>query len=470
MDVKTDWMKQRGLPVELVLGIDLGTTNFKACVFGRDGRQCGLGRVAVRADLSGDQCELPPERFWAHLREAVAAALREADAGEGDIKAMAYSSQASSFILLDEHDEPLTPLILWPDKRGAHDDPALAALWSRPDFADVTGLGLSPGPEFTPAKLAWFRQHRAEIWSKARRIMTISDYLVHSLIGRAVGDAGTAALLGMQDVRRLSWWPAALEATGVEAGQLSTPLRPGSLAGAVAAKGAALLGVPAGVPLAVGSLDHHAAAIGAGLDRLGEASESTGTVVACIRHTDAYRPRPACTIGPGLREGQYFELVFDENGTGVLDWYRREHAPDKTIPDLLRMAEAVPGGQGPIARPLANRYPGLEGFTGRSSSHGHGHYVRAILDSTARTLGELIDGLYPAGRPKRIVATGGGARSDFWLQVQADRLGAEMVTVQCEEPACLGAALMAAVAAGWFADAAEAGASWIRPRKVFSPR
>ena len=459
--------------MELVLGIDLGTTNFKACVFGRDGRQRGLGRVAVRPDVSGDRCELPAERFWAHLREAVAAALKEAGAADGelsDIKAIGYSSQASSFILLDEHDVPLTPLILWPDKRVRRIDPALAALWSRPDFTDTTGLGLQPGAEFTPAKLLWFRSRHHEVWARMRRIMTISDYLVYSLTGRAVGDAGTAALLGMQDVRRLAWWPAALEAIGVEPGQLSQPLRPGSLAGPITPKGAAILGVPVGVPLAVGSLDHHAAAIGAGLDMLGEASESTGTVTACIRHADRCNPRPACTIGPGLREGQYYELVFDENGAGVLDWYQREHAPDLGIPELLRLAEKSPGAGGPVALPQADRYPGLDGFGGRSPSHGHGYYVRAILESTARTLGELLERLCPGRRPARIVATGGGARSDFWLQVHADGVRAEMVAVASEEPACLGAALMAAVVAGWFTDHAAAAACWVRARKVISPR
>jgi len=456
--------------MELVLGIDLGTTNFKACVFGRDGRLRGLGRVSVDVPVSGPRCELPVERFWRLLREAVGAALRSAGAEAEEIRAAAYSSQANSFLLLGDGDEPLTPILLWPDRRDETVDPALASLWSRPDFLRTTGLGLGPSPEFAAAKIIHFRQRQPELWARVRRVMTISDYLVHSLTSLPVGDAGTGELLGMQDVRGRSWWPAALEAAGVTRAMLSEPRRPGALAGAMTATGAGRLGLPAGIPLALGGLDHHVAAVGAGLGNLADVSESIGTVTACVRDASAYLPRSECVVGPGLAGGLFYELAFDENGTGVLDWYRREHAPQLTIPDLLRLAEETPGAAGLEAVPLAHRHVGLEGFRGRSAAHGHGHFVRAILESTARTTGKLLDRLCGGDRPKRIVATGGGARSDFWLQLQADLLRAEIVRVSCEEPACQGAALLAAVAAGWFGGVNAASAAWVREEKVFRPR
>lgn len=458
--------------MELVLGIDLGTTNFKACVFDRDGAQRGLGRVAVQPETGhGSLFELPVDRFWKHLRQAIEQGMRQAGAAARDVRAMGYSSQASSFLLLDDRDRPLTPLVLWPDRRASQTDPKVEALWARPDFLRVTGLGVGPVGTSAPSKIRWFQKRRPEVWARARRVMTISDYLVYCLTGQPVGDGGTAVLLGLMDLRALEWWPTALEVLGIDGGKLSRPLRPGASAGPITDEGAGRLGLGAGIPLAVGSLDHHMAAIGAGLDRLSKVSESTGTVTACIRHTDRFAPRPNCTCGPGLRSDQYYELAFDENGAGVLDWYQREHAPGLSIPELLEIAEDVPAnGDRPVALPLADRYPGLEGFTSRSPSHHHGHYVRAILDSTAGSLAALIGCLYPRGGPGRIIATGGGARSDFWLQVHADRLGADIITVQCEEPACCGAAMVAATAAGWFADCSEASASWVRPRKVFSPR
>ena len=75
----------------------------------------------------------------------------------------------------------------------------------------------------------------------------------------------------------------------------------------------------------------------------------------------------------------------------------------------------------------------------------------------AATLVQLVNLLSDSGHPNRIVATGGGAASGLWLRIKADLLGTEFVTTACPEPACLGAAMFAAVAAGWFKTIAEAG-------------
>ena len=486
--------------MELALGIDLGTSHFKACLVERSGAQRGLGRVAVRTDTGdGRLCELPADRFWAYLREAVGQALRQAGAASRDVRTLSYASQANSFLLLDGRDVPLTPLWLWPDERVTQVDPAVEALWTRPDFLQTTGLGVGPGPGFAVAKVRWIQRHLPHEWSRARRVLTISDYLTYSLTGQPVGDAGTASLLGILDLQQLAWWPAALEALEIDAGRLARPLRPGTLAGAVTEEGANRMGIATGIPLAVGGLDHYVAALGAGLGRLADVSASIGTVTACLRHTDSLRPLPNGSCGPGLgsnysaggqvgrqerkrgrdalaTQGQdalatYCQLAFDDNGAEVLAWYQRRHAPELTIPQLLDLARDVPDGEDtPAALPHADRHKGLEGFRDCRPSHHHGHYIRAILDSTADTLGALIGTLCPTGRPARIVATGGGARSDFWLQTCADRLRTDLLAVECEEPACLGAAMIAAVAAGWFGDCRQAAASWVQPRKAFSPR
>jgi len=333
----------------------------------------------------------------------------------------------------------------------------------------VTGLGLT-SLESCPAKLCWFQRNRPEIWNRAGRIMTISDYLVYSLTGKALGDAGTASLLGMWDLRNGQWWDEALRLLDLSPEQLSSPLVPGSNAGAVRPEGESLLGLKRGIPLAVGGLDHHVAAIGAGAGAVAPVSESNGTVLACLSYSDIYHPLADCCMGPGEGRRRWYQLAFSNNGAGGLEWYQRNFAPDKTIDDLARMAASVEtGSDGLMASPMSGEGDGLDGFLGRADRHGHGHYVRAIMESTAATLVELVDILCPDGRPEKIVATGGGARSDLWLQMKADLIGAEFVATECREPACLGAALLAAVAAGWFAGVEEASPAWVSVRKTFRP-
>lgn len=456
--------------MDLVLAIDLGTSYFKLGLFDRAGHMRGLGRVAVVTDSADPtRCELPVERFWSTLQHALIQAMEQAQATPSQIRAVAYSSQANSFVLLGDGDEPLTPLVLWPDTRGGAVDPAVVSLCNRPDFVATTGLGIGPVSELMIAKLRYIRQSDGGLWAKVRRIFTISDYLVHSLTGLAAGDQGTASMLGLLDLGNRQWWPPALEAVGVGESMLPSLLPPGSPAGPATPLATKLLKIPAGTPVAVGSLDHYVAALGAGAGQVAEVCESTGTVLAAVRYSEDFQPRAGTCLGPSALGG-WCQMAFDGNGASALQWYHERHADGLTIPQLLELAAAVPPGcDGLTALPCANLHDGLEGFSGRRPSHGHGHYTRAILESTAGTLAELVKMLRPEGPPKSIVATGGGARSDLWLSIKADVLGAEFIRPACQEPACMGAAMIAAVAAGWFKTLWQASISWSAVSARFSP-
>ena len=458
--------------MNLVLGIDLGTSYFKLGLFDRTGRQRGLGRTAVETDKGdGPLREVPADRFWSTLREGVDQALTQSGARGDDVAAVAYSSQANSFLLLDEAATPVTPLVLWTDERVVTPPPAVREVWGREDFLDVTGLGIAAGGSAAVAKLLWLADHRPDQWSRRRFIMTISDYLVFSLTGLRVGDAGTASLLGVWNQHEQAWWDEALRTLRIDRSQLSAPLRPGTVAGELTVEGARRLGLKAGVPVVVGSLDHHVAAIGAGGGTVAPCSESTGTALACLKIAEQYAPKVNCCTGPAVDPQQVFQLAFSKNGAEALEWYQRRHRPELSIPELVDLAREVPiGCEGLVAEPEAGRYEALDGFKNRSGRHGHGHFVRAIMESTTASLGHLVDSLFPAGRPERIVATGGGARSDFWLQMKADALGIEFVRPECGEPACMGAAMLAAVAADWFCDVHAVSEAWVKPSAVFAPR
>ena len=145
------------------LGIDLGTTYFKAGIWDDSGRQCGLGRAPVPKNTGGGRCEHPVEDFWKAIRTAVTEALADAGVPASALDGVSYSSQANSFILLDGAMEPLTNLVLWPDGRAGECCDPLGRLASRPDFMEKTGLGIVPDGEFMLAKLDWFRKNRPEI-------------------------------------------------------------------------------------------------------------------------------------------------------------------------------------------------------------------------------------------------------------------------------------------------------------------
>lgn len=434
----------------LLLGIDLGTSYFKVGLFDRGGALKGLARVAVKPEVGeGGRVELPASAFWARLRDGLSEALRQAGEESAAIAGVSYSSQANTFLLLDADERELTPLVLWTDRRAYPLDPAWVAFGASAEFAGATGM-VGFAPECAPAKCLWFARNDPGVWFRARRIMTISDYLVFGLTGRQVGDASTAALTGLYDLRTGDWWPEALTRFGIELCQLSAPLLPGTCVGVTSARAGARLGLPPGVPFAVGALDHHAAALGAGLGRLAEASLSTGTVLAAMMLTDRVSPERGCIHGPHYSPRAFYRLAFDADGAGRLEEFQRRNAPDASIADLLREAEAAAGK------------PEADGV-------GRGAAVNALLHEIARSHHRLLRQVAGVHGVRKVTATGGGARSPYWLKLTAQELGVPVVAVASPERACLGAAIFAAVAAGTWPDLATAAAEMVIPSREYAP-
>lgn len=442
----------------LLLGIDLGTTYFKVGLFNEHGTLAGLGRVAVDQGVPGPgRCELSVEIFWERLRCALAEALAQAGASAGAIVGISYSSQANTFILLDDRDGPLTPLIFWTDVRGGAVPERLRSFSRTEAFQRAVGFG-AISAESAVSKWDWFLQHEPVLAGRTRWLMTISDYLAFGLTGERVGDASTASMLGIYHLGEQGWWPDALEAFGLPREKLVRTLRPGTYCGRTAARASALLGVPAGIPFAVGGLDHHIAAIAAGLGRFADVSISTGTVLAATGVVDRVEPIPECYHGPHVEGPQYFRLAFDPAGAGQLDEYRRRFAPEQSIEQLLSLAAAAVPRERPGGAILSE-----------AGKHDPGADVRYLLEKVARAQRELVRKVSGGQAVRMISATGGGARSAIWLGISADILNVPIVTLACGERACLGAAVLAAAAAGIYSSIGEAAQAMVHRDRVLMP-
>jgi xylulokinase len=428
----------------LLLGIDLGTSYFKVGLFTPAGELRGLGRVPTALAVPApDRAELAVEAFWDRLRQGLQLALVQAGARVDDIAGLSYSSQANTVVLLDAPGAALTPLIIWTDRRAQPLDEDLAAFGRREDHARITGM-TGMVPERAPVKCRWWARHEPETWRRTRWVKTISDYLTWGLTGEHAGDASTAGLTGLYDLEHRAWWPEALSQFGLDATRLAKPLLPGTAVGRTSAAAASRLGLPAGIPFAVGALDHQAAALGSGLGEMAEASLSTGTVLAAMVIVDRVSALPGCIHGVHVDGRRYYRLAFDPRGAGQLEDYQRQQAQELSIEALLRLAE--------------------------EGSAGHGVAVQRLLTGIAQSQRELLARISPGVKVTRVSATGGGSRSDYWLQLTADTLQRPVVAVGSPERACLGAAMMAAVAAGCWPDLDTAGRRMLPPPREFAPR
>jgi sugar (pentulose or hexulose) kinase len=444
--------------MSLLLGIDLGTSYFKVGLFDATGEMKGLGRVAVdKVVPAPGHCELPIDVFWAALRRGLAEALSQTGATADKIAGISYSSQASTFVLLDRRSNPLTQLIMWMDTRGEPVPGEFAAFARTNAFRRTVGFGGLMGFSAV-TKWRWFRLNAPGVWARTARIMTLSDYFTFVLTGERAGDASTAALLGLYDLGRQGWWPEALRQFDLGRAKLSIPLAPGAPSGRTINRAGDLLGVPAGIPFAVGALDHHAAAIGSGLGSLADLSISTGTVLAALGLVDVVKPIAGCFHGPHVDGRRFYRLAFDPDGAGQLEQYQRKHAGGRSIEELLALAADSAGAVQTPARPSSAADDAQVGAA-----------VRAILERVSITHRRLVNEVLAGRAVKAIVSTGGGARSDFWQQINADILGVPVVTPSSAERACLGAAVFASVAAGIHPSLDDALRAMVHRGRVFEP-
>jgi sugar (pentulose or hexulose) kinase len=194
----------------------------------------------------------------------------------------------------------------------------------------------------------------------------------------------------------------------------------------------------------VGAIDHHVAAIGSGLGRFADVSISTGTVLAALVLVDRPDPVAQCYHGPHTDGRRFYRLSFDANGAGQLDDYRAQHAPERTVAELLDEA----------AQPDTTR---------------HGRAVRDILERVCVTHRRLVRQILPGEAPAAVLATGGGSRSELWLQLTANALGTRVVTAASPERACLGAAAFAAVAARIHSSMTAALETMVQPGPDYVP-
>jgi sugar (pentulose or hexulose) kinase len=438
------------------LGIDLGTTFFKAGLFDETGKLCGFSRQSLRKVSDEKICELPVSVFWDVLKTGVEDALKQAAVPACLIKTISYSSQTNSFILLDCAGTPLTPLILWPDKR------AEGIKWTLPDdFMETTGLGIMPDHLFSIAKIVWFQKNHPELWKRTASILSISDYLTYKLTGQIISDFSTASMSGLLNIAEKDWSERLLATFHVKRQQLPQLVETGTEVGKLIESGAQLLSLSVDTRLFMGGADHHIAAVGAGILFNGYLSESTGTVIACVDYTSGeYIPHPGICMTPGLLPNSFFRMTFTENGASVLDWYQKKFAPTFSIPALLEMAALVETGK-MEALPNANKYPGLSGF--RQSDdlpYGHGYYIRAILESTAYSLSGLVAKLRPADANVKIVSVGGGNRSKLWLKIKSSILNRPFYTLQIAEAACMGTAILGIAGTKEYGDLEQITKQW----------
>jgi xylulokinase len=456
---------------QLLLTVDLGTTNCKAQVFALDGSSVASAQV-------GYPTHNPREGWYeqrlSDWRDAISGAVRAVSAELGprreEIAGLALSAWGPGLVLLDAAGEPLNDLSpTWQDTRSTAHGQALL---------DRVGPGWIGGGlplSGFPAKLAWALDNWPAAAS-ARYAAGAKDYLLHWLTGSLVTEPSSGPFAE-------AWLDDAFTAIGWDRARLPDVVPSTSVAGELTTERAAQLGLPSGLPVLAGLNDGAAATLGVGAHAEGDVVVSLGTngvlrflgrrppdVETCLRSSLFRYP---------LLEDIWVSGGFVLSGGSALAWLAAITGPPDAptdIDELLAEAAAIPpGSDGVVFLPyLVGRGsphpdPTAAGaFQGLRGRHRRGHLTRAVLEGVAFGLREIVDAIgEPELRSGRLFVTGGGAASGLWRGIVGDVL--ELPARHTDGDSNRGSAIALALGLGLAPDLEEAVARLVPPTDEAAP-
>lgn len=454
-----------------VIGIDVGSQSVKGLLLDPDGAPCAaaFAPLTITHPRHGE-AEQDPRSWTAALAAVVRELVGVAGIAAREVSALNLACQVDGVVAIDAGGTALAPAIIWLDRRAERETAQLRDRVGAERLFAVTGLVADPS--HTAPKILWLRAAAPEVYAGAAAFPPVAGYLLHHLTGVLALDHANASSSLLYDVTARAWSAELLAAAGLAAEQLGEIREAVDVVGTLTPDAAAALGLTTRCRVLVGTGDDHAGAIGAGVIAPGPVADVTGTaepVAVCA-------PLPVFDAG-GLVEthahavpGRYLVENPGFVSGGSTLWLARNVLGIEQGEVLELAGTAPPGCDGLLFVPalsgsMAPRWNGrMRGaFAGLSMAHGRAALARAVLEGCCFALRDITERFTELGLGTgEIRVVGGGRRSATWMQIKADVTGRPVCGVDVAEATVLGAALLAAVAAGTFADLDEAVAHRVR--------
>ncbi len=459
-----------------LVGIDIGTSGAKALIIDETGSVVSSGTVEYPMSTPRPLwAEQNPEHWWEAVCDATLQALREGCIAADEIASIGLTGQMHGMVLLDSAGRVLRPCIMWNDQRTAEQCEWIMQTVGRERFLELT---LNPAlPGFTAPKIIWTREHEPDVYGQVAHVLLPKDYIRYRLTGAFVTEVSDASGTALLDVRARDWSDEVLQALGVPRAWLPECVESQTVTGAVTASAAEMTGLNEGTPVVGGGGDQAASAVGTGIVEPGLVSVTLGTSGVVFAHMQQPRLDPEGrlhTFCHALPDAWHVMGVTLSAG-GSFRWFRDAlGAAEKQVALLsgvdpyeiltAEAAQAPAGSEGLLFLPYLTGErapypdPNARGvYFGLTLRHDQRHMVRAVLEGVAYSLRDSVELFRELGVPIRQVrATGGGARSLLWRQILADVFGTQLVTVDVTDSTAFGAALLAGVGTGVYANVPEA--------------
>lgn len=462
-----------------ILAIDNGTQSVRALIFDLQGQLIAKKRVPIQPyySVKSGWAEQDPNVFWQGVCQACQALWEMEGVDKASIVGVGLTTQRSTVINLDEHQQPLRPAIVWLDQRRTEGLPPVGGLWGF--LFKLAGMQETVRYFQAEAEANWIKTHQPEIWAKTDKFVLLSGYLTHKLTGKLVDSVGCQVAYIPFDYKSQEWakpsdwkWDAVM----IEREKLIDLVEPAQLLGHITPEAAQATGIPEGLPLIATAADKATEVIGAGCLEPHIGCLSFGTTATInTTHKKYIEVIPLIPPYPSAVPGAYALEVQIYRGFWMVSWFKEEFGlverreaeklgvEAEVLFDRLLQTVAA-GAEGLMLQPYWSpglKLPGPEAkgaVIGFGDVHTRAHFYRAIIEGLGYA---LLEGMERTEKRSGIPITalrvaGGGSQSPGVMQITADIFGLPVTRPHVYEASGLGAAIDVAVGLGLHPDFATA--------------
>lgn len=447
-------------------GLDIGTSGCKIVIYDEKGNLHNSFYKEYDVKRENGLHNVDAKEIFESVKEILSKAACD------ELCSIAVTSFGETFTMLDSNDVPCAPSMLYTDPRGKEYVSELVAKFGAQNLAFRTGV--APHEMYSLPKIMWVKNNMPDAYAKAKCILLMQDFVVYMLTGERRIDYSLAARTACFDIVGKCWDKELLDYCGIDESLLSTPVATGSVAGKIKPEIATELGLSAETVIVSGCHDQIAAMTGANVFECDEVMDGTGTV-ECVPVIFDSVPKDFALYDAGYSiaphiNGKYACYVLSYAGGATLKWFRDNFSDcsyaemDKTVKDAPSDLMIMPHFAG-AATPYMDG-TSTAAIIGLTFEHGKTDVYKALMEGTAYEIMLNLEVLGGFGiTPKMLIATGGGANSDVWLQIKADVLGVPVTALNGSEVGAAGTAYLAGKAVGMYGEDVRL----LSERKVFTP-
>ncbi len=450
-----------------LLGIDLGTSGVRAAIFDDSATLLGLGtrQYSIQSPMPG-HAEQSPEEWWKLCAEAVRDALKAAGISGGDLTGISFSGQMHGTVLLDDYGDPVSPAIIWADRRSESVLDEIEETVGSERKEKMIMNRAFPGTQ--AATLVWIKHNNIPLWRKTVRVLSPKDYLRFRFCGYYHTEPSDASATLLFDIDLRDWAEKVIDSLGIPSGWLPFVINSDQMVGETEDIEEET-GIPDGIPVVMGGGDQPCAALANGVIEPGSLLLTVGTggqLFAPLK-VPAASPDYSLNTFCHLTDSRAYVMGATLAAGMSLSWFRDtlckgsdfaslsdEAATIAAGSDGLRFTPYLTGRRSPVLDPSASA-----SFSGLAITHERGHFVRAVMEGVAFELRENLEAMRTMGvKVDHAVCSGGVLNSPVWLEILANVLDLPLKLSERQEQASFGAALIAGIGSGIYSGWREAAA------------